>query len=187
MRSFLLPSMMMLSISACASEDPSQGGFFGGLAGLWTGSYEERVTDKTASWRADERRYQEELEVGDELDGTVREQHDQVAGLERQAAALEGDVVTLNDEIEALRAKETVTSEDLAEAESRLASLTADLDGLKAEQEAQRQARALIAESDESVSIPGADEQVDDGEIIELRAEIDQIDEAIADLKSGRE
>lgn len=187
MKSILLPGMIMLSISACASNDPSQGGFFGGLAGLWKGSYEQRVTDKTASWREDERRYQQELEKGDALDATVREQHGQVADLERQAATLEGDVVTLTDEIEALRAQETVTSDDLVDAEGRLAALTAGIDALKAEQDAERQARALVAKSADGVAILGADDELDDDKMIELRSEIDQIDAALAALKSGRE
>jgi len=187
MRSFVLSGMFLLSMSGCASEDPSEGGFFGGLVGLGTGAYEKRATEKTASWRSDERRYQAELETGDQLDGSVRSQHDQIADLKRQAIVLEDDIFALSDEIDALRSQETVTSDELAAAEGRVALLIDDIDSLQAGQDTLQQAPTVSVQSIQSDVVSGTKGELGDAELIALRSQIEEVDRVLADLRSSQQ
>ncbi len=184
MRTLVLSGVILLPITGCASEDPSQGGFFGGLAGLWTGAYEERITEQTDSWRADERRYQSELETGDQLDGAIRDQHVLIDDLKLQTHELENDIVALNGEIDALQAEEAVTTDELAAVEVKVAHLSDTIDSLKAEQEALLQAR--IDDTQPYQASAPADELSDAG-VVALREQIEHIDRALADLKSSQQ
>ncbi len=185
MRSASVVSMMLL-VGGCTSDDPSKGGFFGGLAGLGSGSYEQRIADRTASWNADERRYQEEVVSKNDLDATVRERHYQVTDLELQVAELKGDIATLNADIETLQAEKTVTSGDLAKAENTIASLRDDIVALRALQAAQERAAVSAAEAVDSESGANVDGGLEGEDTIELRAYITELDKALEALKSVR-
>ena len=182
------PALLLVSIvflmGGCTSDDPNQGGLIGGLIGLGSGSYEQRVADKTASWNSDEQRYQEEVASKNKLDAAVRDRHVQVTDLELQVAEIEGDIAALDAEIEALQSEEAITSDKLTEAEGKIASLLGDIDALSADQET---ARLLDAETLDTEAGSGADAVQESNRTVELRAYIAELAEMVEALNSARE
>ncbi len=184
MKPALLVASIVFLMGGCTSDDPNQGGLIGGLVGLGSGSYEQRVADKTASWNADEQRYQEEVASKNTLDATVHDRHYQVTDLELQVAEIEGDIAALDAEIEALQTEEAVTSDELAEAEGKIALLLDDIDALSANQSA---ALPLDVEAVVREFGPDVDGAQESDRTVELRAYIAELGETVEALKSARE
>lgn len=186
MRARALMGGIALIASGCASDDPGKGGFFGGLIGLGSGSYERRVADRTEAWKAEEARYQEELASKNELDGTLRDRRTRAVYLERQVVMLQQDIDELNAEIDSLETEEDVTSEEIDQAEAGVASLLKDIDELESERAAQKQAKSLGAEAD-SETDPAQFGEPPPEKVSELRAYITKLQEAVEELKTARD
>ena len=105
-------ALSLLAAGCATSDDPRQGGFIGGIGGLSSGRYEERVQSRQAS-----------------LDSmrTAR------AGQQAEQAGLEGQKTASQRRLQAERKK-------LATLESETRELSAKVGGLKAE-DVQRQAQ----------------------------------------------
>jgi chromosome segregation ATPase len=175
-----------LIVGGCAADDPGKGGFFGGLIGLGSGSYERRAADRTEAWKAEEARYQEELASKNELDGALRDRRTRAVYLERQVAMLQQHIDELNAEIDSLETEEHVTSEEIEQAEAGVASLLKDIDELEEEKAAQEQARSLGAEAD-SETDPAQFGEPPPEKVSEMRAYITRLQEAVDELKTARD
>lgn len=186
MRAFALMGGIVLIVGGCAADDPGEGGFFGGLIGLGSGSYERRIADRTEAWKSEETRYQEELASKNQLDDTVRDRRTRAVYLERQVAMLQQHIDELNAEIDSLETEENVTSEEIEQAEAGVASLLKDIDELEEEKAAQEQARSLGAEAD-SETDPAQFGEPPPEKVSELRAYITKLQEAVEELKTARD
>jgi chromosome segregation ATPase len=97
---FLVLALVMLT-AACVTDDPSQGGLFGGIGGLQSGTYSQRITDRktqleneqdqrVANQRALDRAQQEQTAVGQQrqsAEGKLQAMRSQVAALQQRLAA----------------------------------------------------------------------------------------------------
>jgi len=173
-------------LAGCATDDPSRGGFFGGLIGLGSGAYEARVADQTAALKAEELRYREEIDGNKRLDQALRERQAEASDLERDLTSLRQEIDGLDIEIAALQREETTTRDEVAKAEADVASLLDDIDRIEAEQEAHEQAKALGADADQDAD-PAAFGEPPREQVSDLRAYIIELQAAVEALKSARE
>ena len=177
---------MILTISSCTSDDPSKGGLFGGLAGLGSGAYEQRVVDRTAALKAEEKRYQDAVAAKDTLDGRLEERREHAVFLRRQASLLENEIKTLQVEIETLQTEEKATNDQIASEEADVASILDDIDQVRSEQEVKNQAAWLEAETEQVVEERARDDE-SKKEVSELRAYILELQAAVEALKTVRD
>jgi chromosome segregation ATPase len=125
MRKSILVAAALLGASACTDDDPSRGGFFGGVSGLSSGKYERQTQERRDTLSAEQQRNRQLHADAARASDDRRQVASERAALQRQNAAL-------NSEIARLRGK-------LASAESRrgqnageLRRLGGDLDSLQA-------------------------------------------------------
>lgn len=105
MRGRILTTVTLLAVlGGCASAptDPREGGLFGGISGLQTGAYEERLRereDRLEQLRATQRALDDEREMLDELHGermrVVAEERSRLRRLETDVAGLDNRVKQL--------------------------------------------------------------------------------------------
>ena len=179
-------SCALMLLAGCATDDPSRGGFFGGLIGLGSGTYEARAADQTAALEAQEVRYREEIDDNKRLDGAVREREAEASDLKRQLASLRQEIDDLDVEIAALQREETTTQDEVAKAEADVASLLDDIDRIEAKQEAHERAEALGADADQE-SDPAEFGEPPREQVSDLRAYINELQAAVDALKAARE
>ena len=124
----LIATATMVSVGGCNTTDPNQGGFFGGVAGLASGSYakgteEKRVAlqneqdKKTALERKASRVNQESAAISLELVET-----------EARLQAIEGDLATLNAKLASANAGTESARRQLAELQKKSDALSSDID-----------------------------------------------------------
>lgn len=175
-----------LLLSACTSDDPRQGGFFGGLIGLGRGSYDARIDDKANALEREQARYQEEVDDGEQLDGIIKEREAYALDIEREVVTLRAEVDDLDAEIKALRNEEALARDDVARAEADVASLLENIDRLEAAQAADEEAKALGADAGPDADPAEFGEPAQDAEVSELRAYIEKLRKAVDALKETR-
>jgi chromosome segregation ATPase len=170
----------------CASDDPGEGGFFGGLLGLGQGSYHERIRNEREALKVEEARYRDESDRKAALHHSLASRQAQAADLEIQLATLRGKTSALEQEITSLQQKRDLTTDQVADAEADVANLLDDIDRIEAERQAQQQALALGADADENAD-PAAFGEPPREQTSELRAYINRLREAVDALKLARE
>jgi hypothetical protein len=175
-----------LLLAACASDDPRQGGFFGGLIGLSKGTYDERVASETKALEFERARHQEELDDGEQLDGVIRERESYALDIEREVVALRAELGDLDAEIEALQGEQSLTLDDVARAEADVASIIDGIERLEAEQAASETAKALGADAGPDADPAEFGEPERSADVGELRAYIDKLQAAVDALKETR-
>ncbi|MGI9421247.1 MAG: hypothetical protein ACR2RA_25755 [Geminicoccaceae bacterium] len=183
-------SMLMAGAAAlltgCATDDPNQGGLFGGLIGLGSGAYQERVVTEEAALDAEEARYQGELDSQAHLDLSLTERRAQAAELGDQLASLRAEVDVLDAEIAVLQDEESVTVEQVERAEADVATLLDDIDRIEQDRTAIEEARAIGADAGPDAD-PSEFGEPPREQVSELRAYINKLQEAVDALKSARE
>ncbi|MDH3663134.1 MAG: hypothetical protein OEU92_24460 [Alphaproteobacteria bacterium] len=172
-------------LGGCTTDDPNQGGLLGGLIGLGSGAYEERVADETAALRAEEIRYREEIDDKEGLDRALRESRAQAFDLKDQLASIRREVDGLEAEITVLQRDETVTRDEVEKAEADVATLLDDIDRIEAEREAHEQARALGADAEPDTD-PAEFGEPPREQVSDLRAYIIELQQAVDALKATR-
>lgn len=115
---------LAISLTGCAAtSDPRQGGLFGGLYGLSTGAYENRINQR-----------QEELSRQQEVNRDLREQskvlgseadsRDCVLATEQQRVAkVQSDLAQLESKIDGLNAKSAQQNKEVAALKLRIINL----------------------------------------------------------------
>ena len=184
--SLILWPAAALLLAGCTTDDPDKGGLFGGLIGIGSGAYEERVADQTAALKTEEIRYKSEVDGNRELDRALRERRSQASDLQRQLASLRQQVDGLDVEIEALRREGTVTGDEVEKAESNVASILDEIDRIESEQVVHEKAKALGADGDPDTD-PAEFGEPPSEQVSDLRAYIIELQEAVDALKSARE
>lgn len=125
MRQLILVTTLLLGVTACTSDDPSRGGFFGGMSGLSSGTYERQTQARRDALAAEQQRNQQ-LQADAQRAGSQRQQ------VAAERAALQRQNAALNNEIARLRAKlasaEAARGQNVAE----LRRLNGELDALQA-------------------------------------------------------
>ncbi len=128
LRTGLLLFALAIFCSGCASStDPREGGFFGGVHGLQSGVYAERVQTREESLNR-LRALQQELDVEQaELEGQKASLEKELA-LERQSlAALDREVTGLEQSMETFQADDVQQKRQVQELQSRLDELKSNM------------------------------------------------------------
>ncbi len=189
MKRALLPVFCLnagLLLTGCTIDDPKKGGFFGGLFGLGSGSYAERIDEEKTALNAEEVRHQEGMAARGKLDQVLEERSIQAEDLEHEVASLRAGVESLDAEIDRLRREQAVTQDEVEQAEADVALLVDDIDRIEAEQEVLEQAKALGADADEDTD-PAEFGEPQREQVSDLRAYIIKLQKAVDGLKSARE
>ncbi len=149
-----LAPLLACGLTACAvSDDPRQGGLFGGISGLTSGSYQQRLDQRQQQiWAVDRanadaaaNQAQQEADIAARraelarLSGNVAKLQASADRLNRQAAALTA-ANSGQDELQQLRTRITATQRKLGDLQAKIASSTSDL------KESQQEVEALNAE-----------------------------------------
>jgi chromosome segregation ATPase len=121
--------MIFLFLAGCASSshDPREGGLFGGIQGLQSGAYQQRISDRESSLER-LRAVQEELEAeSSEIETQKRTLEEQIAQDRLQLAGLEKEVSELDRILGALEADDTVQDQRIKELQTRLGELKKEM------------------------------------------------------------
>lgn len=172
-------------LAGCTTDDPRKGGLFGGLFGLGSGSYAERVDDEKAALQAEESRYQEEVAGREKLGQTLEGRRVQAADLKLEVASLRQDIEGLDAEIEKLQREGTVTQDEVEQAEANVALLLDDIGQIETQQDVLEQAKALGADADQNTD-PLEFGEPPREQVSDLRAYIIKLQKAVDGLKSAR-
>jgi DNA repair exonuclease SbcCD ATPase subunit len=124
LRSGLLLFALAIFCSGCASStDPREGGFFGGVQGLQSGAYEERVQSREESLDR-LRALQAELDAEQSSLGAEKRSLEEEVALERQnLTAMEQEVAGLEQSLDTYQADDTQKQQQINKLRSRLAEL----------------------------------------------------------------
>ena len=119
---------LWIGVYGCASStDPREGGFFGGVQGLQSGAYEERVQSRADSLNR-LRSIQQELDAKQaQLDNQKKTLEEEI-DLERQRlTALDREVTRLEQGVETFQANDAQQKRKLQELQSRLTELKSQM------------------------------------------------------------
>ncbi|MGM0645302.1 MAG: hypothetical protein ACQESV_02725 [Thermodesulfobacteriota bacterium] len=117
-----------IGLSGCASSsDPGEGGFFGGVRGLQSGAYEERVQDREA-------RLERLRAMQEDLDAKQTKLEKEKAGLEEEVAlerqrlaSLQHNVAGLEQELNTYQADDAQKKQQIQELQSRVTDLKSQM------------------------------------------------------------
>ena len=128
LRSGLLLFALAIFCSACASStDPREGGFFGGVQGLQSGAYEERVQSRADSLNR-LRDLQQELDAKQAKLDNQKKTLEETIDLERQSlAALEQEVAGLEQDLSTYQADDAQKKQQIQELQTRLTELKSQM------------------------------------------------------------
>ena len=124
LRTGVFLSVLSLLASGCASSsDPREGGFLGGVQGLQSGTYEERIRTREESLNR-LRALQQDLDAEQaELEGQKADLEEELA-LERQSlAALDREVSRLEQSVDTFQANDVQQKRQVQELQARLDEL----------------------------------------------------------------
>ncbi len=124
LRSGLLLFALAIFCSGCASStDPREGGFFGGVQGLQSGAYEERVQSREESLDR-LRALQAKLDAEQSSLGAEKRSLEEEIALERQnLTAMEQEVAGLKQSLDTYQAGDAQKQQQINKLRSRLAEL----------------------------------------------------------------
>jgi hypothetical protein len=123
MRILLGTTALMLALAACNTTDPDQGGFFGGLGGLASGSYERDTQARRQALAAEQARNQQLRDQAAANQSERQRVAYERSSLQQQIAALNGDINRLSGRLSAAEAQKRN--------DPHLANLRAELEALE--------------------------------------------------------
>ncbi len=102
---------LAFSLVSCVSDDPRQGGFFGGVLGLSNGTYDKRIADRQQSL-ASVRNTQQELQTENaRLQRQKRASISEIKRAQRQLASVRRENRSIRNNIAELRRSNKITSQ----------------------------------------------------------------------------
>lgn len=125
----LVPVLVAGLLGGCANAptDPREGGLFGGIAGLQSGAYEERVRTREEGLER-LRAVQQALETeGTELDTRQQTLAQQVAAERTRLTRMDREVADLSDTVDGLEARHGSADQRVQELQTRLTALQGNM------------------------------------------------------------
>ncbi len=114
---------LLLPAGCASSDDPHQGGFFGGVAGLTSGAYEKRAADRQKELTS----LQEEQDYlksrAEELTRSQSETQSQISNLEAQLGEFKRGLADLNSEVSTTRGSQRINQKARDELSRQIAQL----------------------------------------------------------------
>ncbi len=142
---FLGFALIALTAGCQANPDPAQAGFFGGVANLANGTYDQRVADRQATLARTEQLRQDMSQRAERAQAERRQSEAELANRQRMVANLDDQLAELERRLRQAQADRRHDGAALAQAEQQLAGL--------------RQRRDRIAQSGQPVD-PATRQQV---------------------------
>ena len=123
----LLFAFVLLSLGCASSTNPREGGFFGGVQGLQSGAYEERVQSRADSLNR-LRDLQQDLDAKQANLESQKASLEEEVALERQSlAALQQEVVGLEQDLNMYQADDAQKEQQIQELQTRLTELKSQM------------------------------------------------------------
>ena len=123
-------ALVFVGLPACTSGDPARDGLAGGIAGITSGKYEERVEDREAELEA-LREYNETLKgmlAEQEVDDVLLDQ--QLAMAKAEYGELEGSLENLRKSLDDVGSQDDADQKRLSELEDEIYRLEEEFHGL---------------------------------------------------------
>lgn len=123
-RTGLLLSSLAILVSGCAvSDDPRTGGLAGGIYGLSSGAYEQRVQDRQQNL-AQLHAVQQDLQTeGTQLQAAKRAETQRLASERQRLSALDRDVRNLQTKVRTMKSSNTASGQRAQDLQKRLGEL----------------------------------------------------------------
>ena len=172
-------------LAGCTNDDPREGGLIGGLVGLGSGAYQERVADEKAALQAERIRYEKEADGKIALEETFMQRQSHALDVERELVALREEIDIIDAEIATIESEEAVTRDEVEKVKADVATILDDIERIRAEQAAQERAKALGADAGPEAD-PAEFGEPPVEQVSDLRAYIDKLQAAVDDLKATR-
>jgi septal ring factor EnvC (AmiA/AmiB activator) len=99
MRKSILVAAVLLGASACTDDDPSRGGFFGGVSGLSSGKYDRQTQERRDTLSAEQQRNRQLHADAARASDDRRRVASERASLQRQNAALNSEIARLRGKL----------------------------------------------------------------------------------------
>lgn len=132
-----------LSLVGCAvSDDPSKGGFFGGIMGVESGAYDQRISERQATLDAVKIQRQGAEEEQRQLASEHAAKQTEKSQLGAQVTKLDKDTKKLKSQVDKLKVSSDKAKQEKAALSKRLDQVNAELKGLQgggADDQASRQ------------------------------------------------
>ncbi|MGB5158071.1 MAG: hypothetical protein WBN77_11640 [Desulfobacterales bacterium] len=134
----IITILVAIALPSCAtSNDPRQGGFFGGIAGLSSGTYDARVQQRQEELNRQRNTNQDLKEESRTLESKAQERESELNTERQRLAEMEENLSTLQANVDRLKAKSDKQKSEIAslkrkikDARKRLKSQQAALDEL---------------------------------------------------------
>ena len=118
---FALLSTSVLFLTACSvSQDPRQGGFVGGLAGLGSGAYEARIQQRQDVLIRQQNANKTLLDQAQSLESDQNQRELEMSLEKQQLIQMEVDLFNLADDVNRLQVKSSTQEIELAELKSKI-------------------------------------------------------------------
>lgn len=176
----------MVLLAGCTTDDPREGGLLGGLVGLGSGTYQERVIDEKAALQAERVRFEEETDGKIALEDTLMQRRSYALDVERELVTLREEIDAIDAEIATIESEEVITRDEVDKVKAAVADLLDDIDRIKAEQAAQERAKALGADAGPEAD-PAEFGEPSVEQMSDLRAYINKLQAAVDALKATRD
>ncbi len=118
---FVVLIVLTALLSACAvSNDPRKGGFFGGLSGINSGAYDERVQQSQNDLNRQQNINKELKDTSKNLEGEVQARSDELSTEQQRLTALDGDLTKLDADVGKLKATTAKQKTDVADLKRKI-------------------------------------------------------------------
>lgn len=94
--------LLSLSLGGCVTDDPSKGGFLGGIAGLTTGAYDKRLETQKNTLEEHKQRQAEAERANAELKAQLAAREREAQQLKAQTASLDREIAKTNARLQRL-------------------------------------------------------------------------------------
>ncbi len=118
----LLSLLLVVNLVACVSNDPRQGGFFGGVAGLNNGNYDKRVAERQQTLANVQSMHQSLQTDNARLQQQRNVKLSELRRAKRQLASLNKDMRQLKNRIASLRRSKKISAQQARKMQRDLAN-----------------------------------------------------------------
>jgi chromosome segregation ATPase len=120
-RKFMITIVVAVLLTACAvSNDPRQGGLFGGLHGLSSGAYDDRIRDRQDELNRQQDVNQELKEQSETLENEAQLRDYELTLEQQRVVRMERDLSNLESEVNKLKAKSDKQKTEIAALQRRI-------------------------------------------------------------------
>jgi hypothetical protein len=112
---YIIIVLMLITLSGCATtSDPREGGLFGGIKGITSGAYDDRIRQRQMQLAQQQETNIELREKSQVLERQVQLRHQELVAEQKRLVKLQDDLSQLESEVSALTAKSDRQKQDIS-------------------------------------------------------------------------